>query len=1107
MNVLKQRQTIKFNYAPRLQYLFKKQFKSMENNPIVNYSSLIQKSHTLFLKMKFMFFLVFVGFLFLSIPANGQNSKASPSTTKNESPSQSKRKLIGKVVDKKGETIIGATVKVKNTSTGTITNMDGEFMVEVPSDTKILTITYVGYAPKEVVLGSQNSYKIVLEDSGVNLAELVVVGYGAQKKESVVGAISQVGSDDLVRSGTTNITNAIAGKLSGVLTMQQSGQPGQNNSEIVIRGLSSWNGSQPLVLVDGVERDFTNLDPNEVNTVSVLKDASATAVFGAKGANGVIIVTTKRGTIGKAKLNVSASTGMEVPTSLPEHISSYTTMNMLNVAYKNVMMYSSLIPQSSLNQYKNPSSPLNSLQYPDNNWFDMMTNAYAPTDQANINLSGGTKFVKYFASFGYTHQGDFFKGYSEGFDDTRYKNDRINYRSNLDFEITPSTSLSLNLGGDVQIVNAPQNSPWKSLYGASPAAYPAYFPAWVLQQVPDPDYPNASGVRYADKIGEYFDNPYNLFYNGSFNKKLTSILFTDLMLNQKLDFITQGLSFKAKVSLSTSFTNNALSATYAFPQYRLDYSKIGVPGANPWFRVGQGNEVYTQAPLKITIGDMTNDYYTNLYSEFSTQYNRTFGKHTVTGLALINLQQKNLATDKDGVQFPYLNAGIVGRVTYDYASKYLLEMNLGYTGSERFAPGNRFGLFPSVAVGWIASEEPFFKAAFPSIDKLKFRYSDGLVGSDNASNRWLYISNYTASGNYITEDAAANSVAQWEMAHKRDLGIEVGLFKNQLRFSVDLYDEFRDNMLLTPNTVTFLVGNSFKDLNLGSMKKHGIEVEVEFNKKVTANFNYFVKGNFGFNENRIVNKDDLPYSEAYQKLAGTALGGQLSGLNLNGNQFFTSVNDLHINPNPVAITAANVGDYQYVDYNADGKINSADLHPIEGSQYPSVTYSFSSGFSYKGFDFKFMFQGNANKYINYNGAFEYEFLKGNLRVHTAQLDYWSPTNLTANHSTLNYQASNDPKYGWAGGAADATNGYGGMLAGRTWQNADYLRLKEVYMGYNFKSKVILKLLGIENLTVYATGNNLLTFTKLLEGDPESTNFMDGFYPQMISGNVGFKVSF
>ena len=247
MNVLKQCQTIKFNYASRLEYLFKKQFKSMENNPIVTFSSLIQKSSIQFLNMKFTLFLVFVGFLFLSFPANGQNSNTSPSTTKNESQSKSKRKLIGKVVDLKGETIIGATVKVKNASTGTITNIDGEFTVEVPSDAKVLTITYVGYASKEVVLGSQSSYKIVLEDSGVNLAELVVVGYGAQKKESVVGAISQVGSDDLVRSGTTNITNAIAGKLSGVLTMQQSGQPGQNNSEIVIRGLSSWNGSQPLV--------------------------------------------------------------------------------------------------------------------------------------------------------------------------------------------------------------------------------------------------------------------------------------------------------------------------------------------------------------------------------------------------------------------------------------------------------------------------------------------------------------------------------------------------------------------------------------------------------------------------------------------------------------------------------------------------------------------------------------------------------------------------------------------------------------------------------------------------------------------------------------------
>jgi len=1112
MNVIKQCQTIKFNYAPRLQYLFKKQFKSMENNPIVTFSSLIRKSSTQFLNTKFMLLLVIVGFMSLSQPATGQNLKSSPSTTKNEPQSNSKRRLTGKIVDQKGETIIGATVKVKDTSTGTITNINGEFMIEVPSDAKALTITYVGYAPKEVLLGSQSSYRIVLDDSSVNLTELVVVGYGSQKKESVLGAISQVGTDALVRSGTGNVTNAIAGKLSGVLTIQQSGQPGSDGSEIIIRGLSSWNGSQPLVLVDGVERDFSNLDPNEINTVSVLKDASATAVFGAKGANGVIIVTTKRGILGKPKLDFSASTGIEMPTALPQNINSYTTMSAFNVAKKNKGQFSEIMSDKILNEYKNPSTRLNSIRYPDNNWYDLMTNDYAPTQQANINISGGTKFVKYFSSFGYLHQGDFFKGYSQGADNTQYKNDRINYRANLDFAITSSTDISFNIGGDIDIVNGHKDSPWKTLYGSSPSKYPAFFPAWVLDEVPDPDYPDATGMRYSAN-SEYFTNPYNTFFSGSFNKTVTSKLFTDVMFNQKLDFITKGLAFKSKVSLSTSFQNLALTADYNFPEYTINWALVDAPDGitNPWKRTGATDAVYQQTPININIGGMQGAYYTNLYYEFALQYNRSFGQHNISALALLNYQQKNLSdTDpaKGGVQFPYYNAGAVGRVTYDYSSRYLLEMNLGYTGSERFAPEKRFGVFPSVAVGWVLSEEPFFKAAFPVIDKLKFRYSDGLVGSDNAANRWLYISNYSVSGNNIVEDKAANSVAQWEQAHKRDLGFEMGIFKNQLRLSVDLFDEFRDNMLLTPNSVTFFVGNSFKELNLGSMKKHGIEIELEFNKTLANKLSYFVKGNFGFNENRIIFKDDLPYQADHLKQAGKPLGAQIQGVQLNGSQYFTSVDDLHLNPSPstIKLTDANVGDYQFLDYTADGVIDTKDKHPIKGYSYPPITFSIQGGFSYKGFEFSVMLQGNAGKYVDFNSAFECEFLKGNYRIHTSQLDYWSPLNPTANHATLNYELAEAPKISWAGGTADVA-GYDGKIEGRIWRNADYIRLKEVYMGYNFDSKFIKKVTGISNILVYATGNNLLTLTQLIEGDPERKDFLEGFYPQMLSAKIGLKFSF
>ena len=1063
----------------------------MRKNPFVNYSLLMNKAKALIGHLRLCVVFALIGMMTLNVTVSAQK--------KSTDGALQKRKITGKVMDSNGEIITGATVIYKGTNAATISNIDGGFSLEVPENARKFSVSFVGFNSKEIdLIANQNNYKVVLEESNLAISEVMVVGYGYQKKESVVGAISQVNSEILVKAGSSNVTNALAGKLSGVLTIQQTGQPGQNESEIIIRGLSSWNGSQPLALVDGVERDFSNLDPNEINTISVLKDASATAVFGAKGANGVIIVTTKRGQLGAPKLNFSVSTGIEAPTSLPEHISSYTTMSMMNIGKMNKKLYTDINSESDLAEFKNPSSPLNSILYPDNDWFALMTKPYAPNTQANVNISGGTGFVKYFASFGYLHEGDFFKAYNEGFDDTRFKNDKINYRSNLDFRLSKSTDISFNIGGSVQIINSHHSSPWQALYGASPSSYPAYYPEWFLEEYPDPDYPDERGIRFADN-DEFYDNPYNIFYNKSFDRTLTSQLFTDLIFNQKLDFITKGLSFKSKVSLSTEYQNLALTTSYSSPRYKWTLNPV-VPGSNHWTRSNPSNTVYKENPLDINIGSMQGDYYTDLYYEFATQYNRSFGKHTVTALALMNFQERNKNTE-----FGYYNAGVVGRATYDFDGRYLVETNVGYTGSERFAPGNRFGLFPSLALGWVASEEKFFQPLTSVMNKLKFRYSDGLVGSDKAANRWLYISNYSVSGSYIVEDKAANSVAQWEMAHKRDLGIEMGFLKNTVRLSVDLYDEYRDRMLLTPQTVTFFVGNSFKELNLGKMKKHGFEVELEYNNTIGSDFNYYLKGNFGFNENRILFKDDLPYSEDYQKQAGKALGGQIEGVELNGNQYFTTFDELHLNPSPVVITDASVGDYQYVDYNGDGIINTADKHPIDGSLYPPVTYSFSGGFSYKGFDFNLLFQGNSGKYVNYNAAFQYEFFKGNTRVHESQLDFWSPTNPNATHSTLNFDLSNDQKFYWSGGSSDS--GYAGMLPGRTWRNADYLRLKEVYLGYNLKSKVMKYVFGINNLTVYATGNNLVTFTKLIEGDPERKDFMEGFYPQMLSGKLGLKVTF
>jgi TonB-linked SusC/RagA family outer membrane protein len=472
----------------------------------------------------------------------------------------------------------------------------------------------------------------------------------------------------------------------------------------------------------------------------------------------------------------------------------------------------------------------------------------------------------------------------------------------------------------------------------------------------------------------------------------------------------------------------------------------------------------------------------------------------------MNRQQKNKDT-----QFAFYNEALVGRATYDYDHRYLVEFNVGYTGSERFAPGNRFGFFPSGAIGWVVSEEKFFKNALPWMSKMKLRYSDGLTGSDNAANRWLYNSAYYSDnagspGPYLHEDLGANTTAQWEQARKRDLGFEFGFFKNNLTIAVDLFDEQREKMLLTPRSVTMLVGNSFKDLNLGKLEKHGLELEIEYNRTTASTLNYWLKGIFGFNENRIIFKDDPMFAPDYRKDAGKPLGAQMNGVELTGTGYYTSVDDIHNNPSPIDLYKVNVGDYKFLDYMVDGKITSFDKYPIAGSTFPPITYSFSSGFNYKNFEFSFMFQGNQGKYVDYNQTYEVEFIKGDWRVHSSQLDYWAPNNPNANHSTLHYSGSSSADIlFWGGGEAD--RGYQIAVENRFWRHADYLRLKEVSLGYNMKSKALGRIAGVSNIKVYATGNNLWTVTNLIEGDPERKDFQQGFYPQMTSVKFGVQIGF
>ena len=1010
----------------------------------------------------------------------------------------------GRVVDTNGIAIAGAAVTVKGGSTGgTISDAQGAFTLRVRKG-DVLHVSFLGFQAREIAVTDASPLTIRLAEETHQVEDVVVVGYGVQKKESVLGAISQVNNEQLVNSGTTNITNAIAGKLSGVTTIQTGGQPGNNDANIFIRGVSSWNGSTPLVLVDGVERSFADIDPNEVASLSVLKDASATAVFGAKGANGVIIVTTRTGSTGKPKMNISLSYGLDFPTMIPDHIGSAQTAELLNVALKNAQSYGSMIPRSEIEEYARPSSRINSIRYPDNDWFDIAMRRCAQTINANYNVSGGSQRVKYFLSLGYSHEGSIFKDFSE-WSNANFRYDRINYRSNLDFDVTRSTKLSVKVGGVLGIKDTPTDKTvsgmFNMMYSASPMMYPAYYPAWVLEEIPDTDYPDASGGRLSSPRTAYFGNIRTSLSTGEFEQTTDNKLYTDINFEQKLDFITKGLSVKANVSLSTYYSRISQTATNSNPTFYIDWNRYDAGDGNPWIYSAASEHVYENTPYAVTRGAMQNNYYVTFYWEGALNYNRTFGDHTVTGLALFN-QRENVK----GTAFPYHSQGVVGRVTYDYKHKYLFECNLGYTGSEQFSPENRYGFFPSVAIGWVPSQERFWKEAMPWWSKLKIRYSDGLVGSDSGS-RWLYFSDYVKGGDsYIYEGAAANAVAQWEEARKRDLGIEMGWLNNRLTLNLDLFDEKRTNMLVKPN-VTMLVGTSYKEVNRGSMKKHGIDIELGWADKTPTGFGYNLTAMVSLNENRITNYEDAPYAPEYQKTAGKPYKGQTDGVSIVDSGYFESIDDIHNYP---AYTTdwnfVNVGAYKYLDYSADGRLSVEDLHAIAGSQYPPVVCSFRAGFDYKGFEFSMLWYANLGKWVEYNKSWEIEFNKGDYRITHSQLDYWRPDNRDANHATLVYGGtSGHPMYMWAGGSGDA--GAKMMLEGRTWHKADYLSLREVYLAYTFNAKRLRQKVGFRSLSLYLTANNLLTFTPLIEGDPASTTFTTGFYPQMTSLKLGVKIGF
>ena len=1006
----------------------------------------------------------------------------------------------GNVLDADSKPIPGVTIMVKGKPQlgGTITDEQGYFTFSCPAG-ETLQASCIGYVTVESKFARSGDWFVTMDEDAVMLEDVVVVGYGTQKKESVVGAISQVGSDALANAGTTNVTNALAGKLSGVLTFQTSGTPGNSDAEIFVRGISSWNGSGPLVMVDGVERSFSELDPNEIQTISVLKDASATAVFGAKGANGVILVTTKTGVKGKPKMNVSVNYGIDIPQELPQFIDAATTAEMINEAYRNDGIYGSLISPEVIAKYRSGSDPV---RYPDNNWYDMLLKDVAQNVTANYSLRGGTDRIRYYVGVGYTNEGSIVKRLND-YKGTTFQYHKINYRTNLDIDITETTQLSFKVGGSTAIVQQPSGASvsklFTEMYRASPMMFPAFYPSWVLEQFPDANYPNLVADRLAQNNGAYTNNPYNTLSSGNFTQTTTNRLNTDIVLNQKLDFITKGLSFKAMASLTSVFSRISQKGEQSYPQYRLDWDVVDSGSGNPWVSTESANDVYVEPPYAVTQDNDPSNTSIVFYWEAALNYDRTFAKkHNVTALLLANQRQSI-----SGASFPHRGQAFVFRATYDFRKKYLVEVNMGYTGSEQFSSKNRYGFFPSVALGYVISNEPFWKKNMPWWSKMKLRYSDGTVGSDKASEDWLYYSSFSKnSAGLIVEDKAANLEARWETARKRDIGIELGFLKDQLTFNIDLFSETRTDMLLTP-IESPLLGITSKDVNAGSMKKHGIDIEGKWRTTTSRGFYYEVGFMLGLNENRITSYADAVNTPVYQRWEGTPYMAARTGMDLIDGGYFTSVDDLHGYPNTLgSLSGVNPGVYKLLDYNTDGNITVRDLHAIRGVAYPPVVGSINLGLGYKGFSFNMLFYGTHGKYIDFNNSFWKEFVKQDFIVHEAQLDYWTPTNRNASHAALSFD---DKIYSKLGGSAN--DSYSMMIDGHSWRVSDYITLKEVYLAYKFDGKRLEDAIGVRGLSITLTGNNLFMFSDLIEGNPQRTELSSSYYPIMRTVKLGVKLDF
>lgn len=1038
----------------------------------------------------------------------------------------------GKVVDDRtSEPLVGATVKVKGSTIGTITDIDGNFALDIPDNISpiVFEVSYMGYASKEAAPAKTTGFTIRLAEDSQTLEEVQIIAYGKQSKMSVTAAISSIDTKELLKSPSGSVANALSGAVTGLSSIQPSGQPGAENPSIYIRGTGSLSDelSKPLILVDGVERSFFQMDSHEIESITVLKDAASTAVFGVRGANGVVLVTTRRGVSGKPVISLNSSFGLTQALRNLKGVDSYTYATLYNEAQlsDNPSLTESQLGFSPfvIDMFRTNEDPI---MFPNVDWNDYLFKNLAWQTQHNLTLSGGGERFRYFVSLGYLLQDGMLKQLGESYD-PNYQYKRFNYRSNVDIDIAKSTLLKVNIGGHVGAKREPRTDElWRKVLWSTPFSSPGIVDGKLISNI----YSN----RYIS-IGER-SCPLDYYYNYGYNVDTDNVLNLDLALEQKLDFITPGLSMNIKGAYNTNYNVKASRTpsgadSMCTPIY---LGSIETPGMDFWdprfdrtivYQTDGVSGLHEQMSYGEEVGRGR-----NWYGEFSLNYSRSFGDHDVSALFLYNQSKKYYPETKiDGKVFymdiPTAYVGYVGRMTYAYKKRYMVDLNAGYNGSENFAPDKRFGFFPAVSAGWILSEEKFMKKQ-KVIDFLKLRASYGIVGNDKMENaRFLYMagawSGYNTvakgqgswqfgkdGGTELLPDAKENTMGNpdvtWEKVAKQNYGIDLKMFDSRLSLTADVFFEKRKDILSTRNTLPAITDINLPKINLGKVNNHGYELSLGWNDRA-GKVDYWLKANVSYAKNKIIYMDEVVPNEPYMAETGRSTGltyGYIFDRFLQKDDFDADgnlkkdENGRQILPQ-MALGTPRPGDALFKDLNGDGVINGDDKTRFGYAERPDYVFGFLGGLKWKNFEFSMQWTAAMNASRILDGEYRNAFGSTNSRMLLKFLadERWTEENPNSRFPRLTFM--NKSHY---------------LQTSDLWlMNGSYLRLKTAEISYTLPQKDFLKKVGIESVRFYCNGYNLLTlFSDLNDIDIDPEGVTDGGnnnYPNIRIYNFGVNISF